>query len=230
MKKNNLFLFFILLSAGASLAVNAYAGKGDRVGNGGGAWACFNRPGTTELSAIRWIQLVDRYEAENEFQLPVIEKNELSPYELACELISSRLYQVSVRFGARVNEELSRIPELLVPTDSELTTIADQGWRIKPPAESCAEGVVKFVQVANYTQYGKILYRTGLFTHPQFSNTDRAGLLMHEAIYSVLRRPGSDDQDSDRTRKIVGLLLAPIADAVAVERIRAILLTTPAVL
>jgi len=120
-----------------------------------------------------------------------------------------RLFAVSPDLYGKIGKELERVEANIVPVTAELQIVDDSLFRIKPSKSDCLNGIISYMQLANYTNYGKILLQKQLFENPKLSNTDKASLFIHEAVYAFLRTLG--DTDSVRARKVVGLLFSTLS-------------------
>ncbi len=199
-------------------SVTAFAKESDGAGNGGGVWVCQN---SDQLQTIRWVRLVDLYEAEKEFLLPMkIFTNR--DYQEIVDSMKVRLFSINKNLYERVLPYFEQVEENFREVDVDLRIIDDALWRVEPPARDCLGGTIKYVQLANYTHYGAILINQYLFNSAKLSETDKGALILHEAIYAFLRdRYG--DMTSVRTREIVGLLFSTLKSKDIREKIDAVL-------
>lgn len=189
-----------LKKSGADVVLRS--GNGDRVGNGGGVWTCKEASGD-----YRWIELVDLYEAEKEFNVSI-----LKPQGDFRDLFNSRrfvLAKKNPKLYTQISSYLDNVITNHSIVESELKTIDDVLYRVYPRANECESGVVKFEQLANFTNYGNIIINKDIWNNPKFSDAQKAALLFHEAIYQWLREKGGD-QNSTRTRVIVGYLFSDL--------------------
>lgn len=192
--------FFSLMIA--SLGPNVQAGE--KIGNGGGGWACRNQDVN---SSLRWVKLLDLYEAQEEFGLRPVQIENGNFLEAASQILEARLAPIAPGFHARIRETLNRIFPLLSTVRADLEAIDDVAFRIRPRNQDCAGGSLAYAQIANYTTYGRILLNEELIGSELFSDTDMAALITHEAVYAYLRE-SYGDESSTRTRRIVGLLFS----------------------
>lgn len=181
--------------------------SGDRIGNGGGVWACV-KDGEV-LSAV----LIDFFEFANEQKLPVgldIAHADLGEAfaakkawlvhnlpSLARELVP---YLEYVRKNIKVVERLRDIPDENIFGQSLLRT--------EPAPETC-NGVWERRQFANFTEHGPILVRRDLWESARVPVLTKIGLVYHEAAYSWLR-VSRKDKTSYRARLINGLLFSAL--------------------
>ena len=188
------------------------------VGNGGGAWVCQN---DDQLQSIRWARLVDLYEAEKEFGLPM-KVFEAFDYRQIVNLQKAKLFSVNKNLHKALSTYFDEVEKNLDPVDGDLEVIDDALYRMKPSARDCRGGKVIYTQLANYTHYGSILVNEYLFNSPKLAEVDKAAMMFHEAIYAYLRdRYG--DTDSVRSRQIVGYLFSDLKNVEISEKIKEIL-------
>lgn len=188
------------------------------VGNGGGAWVCQNND---QLQSIRWARLVDLYEAEKEFGLPM-KVFEAFDYRQIVDLQKAKLFSVNKKLYEALVPYFDDIERNLREVDGDLEVIDDALYRMKPSARDCSGGKVKYTQLANYTHYGSILVNEYLFNSPKLAEVDKAALMFHEAMYAYLRdRYG--DSDSVRAREIVGYVFSNLKNIEISEKIYEVL-------
>ncbi len=177
--------------------------SGGEKGNGGGAWVCLNNSG----DKIRWIKLLDTFEAENEFG-----------YKLISAGLTAKEYKLSVfRKLKRYNGDLfNKLSSLLNEIESntfftlsELDIVKDHFYRVRPSRSLCRSGHVKYAQVANMTPDERLLISSELYYH--LSARDKAALYIHELVYFYLRVEFGDTH-SKRAREIVGALFSELSD------------------
>lgn len=201
-------IILILISA------SSLAWAGDKVGNGGGLWACWNQ--TTLNQGV----LVDLYEAQEEFGLDLIKSKETDPFKMVEErrqFVKTHLSNYFPSWDKYLNEILSKMRFV----NSELVAVDDSLYRIIPPATTCLNSWT-YTQFANYTHLNQILIRNDLWQSPQVKTLDKAALIWHEAIYTWLRDYEADI-NSVRTRQIVGLLFSTLAPLEIKSRIEKII-------
>lgn len=209
MKFKILFLF-ILFQGSLSHSANLL---GDRVGNGGGLWTCSNFN-----SLIQGI-LVDLYEAEVEFGLNLISPHQTDPMQIVAER-SSFVQKNLPEYFFQWERVLTEIKSKLRFVNSELTVIDDALYRVKPLSTTCPSRW-EYTQFANFTELDYILIRNDLWLNANIKSLHKAALIWHEVIYTWLRREYKD-QNSVRTRQIVGLLfsdLPPLELKARIEKI-----------
>ena len=197
-------LFGLMTSLTMALPVLA----GEKIGNGGGGWICRNLDSTL---SIRWVRLIDLYEAEIEFGLRTVTFENGNFFEVARTLLLERLAPIAPRLHGEVASNLLRIFEHLSPVEAELEVIPDADYRIRPRAQDCAGGKLEYAQIANNTLYGSTLLDRDIIASEKFSDADFAALLAHEAIYATFRERFGD-LNSVRTRRLVGLLFSRLSE------------------
>lgn len=196
------------------LFMSAVSSAGDKIGNGGGIWACYSAQGE-----LLHGMLVDLYEAEAEFQLTTIKNFDFD----VLQLIHKRGAIVS---GLKKGRQLLQTMDEVLRNDKyvnvELALVNDAFYRVIPPATSCAEGKWKYTQFANYTAFGTVLVREDLWHSDTIPVVDKAALFWHEAIYRWLRLE-QGDLDSIRTRQAVGILFSDLPTEEIQKRLDAVL-------
>lgn len=193
----------------ALYTASAFAGGDTGVGNGGGVWTCRSK-GTHEL---RWVQLVDLFEARNEFQLNIPFKGDLS-MEALIDAVERKIFRADKDYYAAFEEHLDGVrARIKFIDDTELTVINDSLYRGKPAPETCKRGDITYEQLGNYTTDDRLIVDNRLWTNPLFKEVDKAAFYVHEALYSLLRQKESVT-DSTKARKIVGYLFSdkPVAE------------------
>jgi formylglycine-generating enzyme required for sulfatase activity len=193
------------LGMGLTASQSAVAKEGG-IGNGGGTWVCQNND---SLGTIRWAKLVDLYEGRTEFSRSIPEVKNLDSDQIVDQIMVRRLFPISEDLYKSINDELETVKSNLVMVNADLQIVDDALYRIRPMKTECLGGTISYVQLANYTDYGKILIQENLFQDPHLSETDKAALMIHEAVYAFLRDRYSD-KTSVRARKLVGLLFSTI--------------------
>ena len=194
---------FWALVAASWLAANPAATAGPRVGNGGGTWVCQEKSGP-----MRWMQLVDLFEAKNEYGLELIITPATDPWSLLRERMDYLRQNIpAVAELLVIDEDGLRTAVRMVPEKNGLTRIDDDEVRVRPRPESCQGGILYYGQLANFTEDGRLLIASDLWNDAVFSVKDQAALLLHEVIYKSMRdRFG--DRTSSRARALVALLFS----------------------
>lgn len=185
-----------------TLLSSAIAFGGDKVGNGGGLWACLS-PNQTLLKGM----LVDLYEADIEFGLTPIVTSEANPANIVKER-ETYVARVLPQYARPWIRSLTEVQSKIRLVNAELENVDDALFRMRPLPSTCS-GTWNYVQFANFTHLGQVLIRQDLWNSPVIGSLDKAALIWHEAIYSWLRKTAGD-KDSVRARQIVGLLFAQL--------------------
>lgn len=221
-KWNMALTALLLLSGAPAFAKTAkLAQHGERGGNGGGVWVCQNKDA---LGTVRKIELVDFYEAEKEFKL-VLKKHNGLDAETILDLYKYRIFEIDKNLATSLEPYFSKLQENLNPVDTDLEVIDDSLFRVKPNQKWCEAGTISYQQMANYTNYGSILVNENLFNHAQFNEVEKAGLYLHEVVYAYLRDK-SRDKDSQRARRIVGVVASTLTTEQAREALELIRVST----
>jgi hypothetical protein len=206
MKKLLLLALVILLPMKA--AASEFILLGDKIGNGGGLWACQKR------DKIVKAELVDLFEAREEFNLTIAELGGLTPMQV----FESRLLwlQNNIPWLHKKLEFYFRYVEKNHSfTSGILKPIDDSLYRLLPNPKDCRGGKWNYLQFANFTPYGKIIIEKPLWESDKISNVDKGALLVHEAVYFWLRHQ-HQEVDSAKARHVVALLMSNL-DAVAMR-------------
>lgn len=201
--KFNCILFTMLFFAFGTMArSNEKFNTGGSVGNGGGAWVCRNADET-----LQWAKLVDFYEATNEFDLDISIDNQNNPDQQVKNILN-KTKSININFYYAVKKALLIIkPKIKFISGSNLAVIDDALFRIAPSASTCKNGNVNYEQLANYTDYDRILVDQEIFN--SLTKSEQAGLFLHEAIYK-LERERQEAKNSVQTRLIVGYLFSQL--------------------
>lgn len=169
----------------------SHAGGAGVVGNGGGAWACLT-DGKVKVF------LVDLFEGRTEYYLEIPDFSDLAEVQL----------QEAMK---RIQESNPKFHDLLLPYvgkvlrdwpaqgNSRLEIVGDSNYTRIPGPQQCA-GPAFYVQIVNFTWDGRILIDYDYYS--ALSETDRAALFLHEAIYWLLRVE-ERATTSLRTKKLV---------------------------
>jgi len=196
-------VFFVCcLSFFASFTASA----GHQVGNGGGAWICKDRSSSREILRA---ELVDLFEAGTEYYLDVPRSND--PWRIQLDRALDRVAVASPFFRKRLEpfvvDVLARWPSVGA---SDLQQIDDSLHRRIPGREWCPEGDIEYGQVVNFTFQKTILVDFKIYE--KLAPTDQAALVLHEAIYALLRLY-LDAQNSLYARKLVAFSFSAQAPA-----------------
>jgi formylglycine-generating enzyme required for sulfatase activity len=189
-------------------SLSATAMSANDVGNGGGAWVCRDNAG-----AIQWSRLVDLFEAESEFGLTLAQyqgqvRDIVDQVELRIFRTDRDLYEALAPYLEKV-VYLEPNPPKVTYTEDALQIIDDSLYRLTPSSRRCVGGTIKYEQVVNYKNDGLILLQSEVFN--SFSNSVKAALVLHEAVYAY-RREVSGDANSVNARRIVGLIFSTLSN------------------
>ena len=201
---------------------SAYAGKGEggsTVGNGGGLWVCQN---LDQLGTIRWARLVDLFEGRVEFGMNILDENPAFTYEDIVKQKRTRLWAADRDFYESIDPYIEKVLRALKPVDADLEIVNDALYRLRPHKKYCALGKITYVQLANYTSYGKILLQKDIWNDGKLSNQDKAALIVHEAVYWYLRDEHKD-ANSVRAREIVAAVFSDLCPKRLAMRINKVL-------
>lgn len=196
-------LIFSLMFVMASQAAHA----GNEGGNGGGGWVCRDAD-----SKILWTKLVDTFEGREEHEL-VIHEDPVTPFELQLADLEKRILKANPKFYLDLMPRLAKVRALVrIKSSVGMAVIDDAKYRVTPAPESCAGGTLRYEQAAAYVEYPE-LKKTVITVNQQIwnalSETDKAALYLHEAIY-LLFREIFKETDSVRTRLASAILLAGV--------------------
>ncbi len=199
----------ILLSATSAHAA-------DKINNAGGLWVCEN----SDL-AITSSVLVDFYEAENEFKWTLIQPAATDPWKIADDVRASlpaRFPQQAAAWSAALDEVRTRFTYI----QGELAVADDSKFRAKPLPSLCRTGGGwQYRQFANWDdRSNRGIIREDYWQSARISSLDKAGLLVHEAIYRWLR-VNYNENDSIRARELVGVVFAENNAEFTAEQARA---------
>lgn len=181
--------------------LSSIARAGDKIGNGGGIWAC-----TTTQGVLVRAELVDLFEAKNEFGLQIPTVPNLLAQDIAKQK-ASILRGKNTLLTDKVNFHLNEVLKKSRFVNAILQKIDDALFRIVPLPNTCKEGQWEYLQFANFTAQDQVLIRNDIWTSQLVSELDKGALLLHEAIYRWLRLENNDD-NSIRSREIVGILFS----------------------
>jgi hypothetical protein len=185
---------------------------GPKVGNGGGSWLCMDQV-TLEP---RWIEVTDLFESRNVLGYsikPLAAANFREDFNYRRRWIEKHSPQLDFLLKKYAQSTLTGIDAITVFTtgDAALSFINDGLYQVTPTPASCEGGMIYFEQLADFTDEGKLVINTTLWSSPAMSEMDRSALLMHEIVYKALRS-AYGDTNSVRARRIVGALYAQLLD------------------
>lgn len=193
---------FLILSTLLSFSQQVFA-EGS-VGNGGGAWVCYH---SAQKKKVHWIRSVDLYEGQKEFQLEIPLSVPKKNYHQIVEEKLSKLKKANIYLFKTFSPYIQSVYNKMVFVDSDLSPIDDSLYRLKPSQKECPQGHIEYVQLANFTHYGKILIQKTLWNHLKFHNINKAALIFHEGLYQYFREK-HQHQNSVATRIVVAYLFA----------------------
>jgi hypothetical protein len=178
------------------LSVAAMAKEG---GNGGGAFVCRNTRGQI-LSA----ELVDFYEGKTEYKL-TIQKIKADTEDQVNKAVVKYLSAAPEKTAALM-ESVQNVQTIMnIVPNAKLENTNDFNLRVAP--KTCPGGNIRFEQLANYTDDGKLTVDKDI--HDALSNTDKAGLILHEALY-LLARKWQDVVSSREARRLTAHLFSTL--------------------
>ncbi len=181
---------------------------GGDAGNGGGAYVCRDNE-----SEIVHAEIVDLWEGMvlNHPQLIINKTNKISP-KMQTMLALKRMHNIFPLFATFVSSALMDIfnksDEKIDKgeTNTVLMVISDSLDIERPKYCPGSKRRPQYEQVINYLNSGEMKLDVEIYKALE-TNTDRAALLLHEAIYYVLRR-SQGDSDSRNARKLVASVFA----------------------
>ncbi len=193
------------------------AQAGDKVGNGGGIWACMQQE-TLQSGAF-----VDLYEAKNEYGYNLVVPNFNDPLQVFRER-EEYLRTNLPDFYSRISSSIDQVFLKLRYVESELEIVDDARFILRPLPSTCPGGQWKYVQWANFKLDNEaVLIRKDIWDNPRVGAIDKAALWWHEIIYLWIRTEFKDTV-STRARRLTGLLFStfsPTEKQKEIERILA---------
>lgn len=209
-----------LVLASSLMLLSLAAKAGDRIGNGGGVWACQQPSGTIEKA-----ELVDLFEAREELGWPMVAFPNTQPLEIVDEVRQQVLTDFP-NYASSWNSALQTVLQNSHYINADLKFVDDGLFRVQPPRGTCPDGAWNYIQFANFTLLGHIDISNDLWTSPVVAPVNKAALLWHEAIYYWLRTNYSDT-NSVRARYIVGLLFSSLSATEKVAKLNALFSQAP---
>ena len=176
---------------------------GDKVGNGGGFWGCYDSQKT-----LLHGQFVDLYEAQEEYGLSLIADS--GAFQAIVNERAQFLATQLPEFSQALAPYLTEVKNKIHFVDAELKQVDDSLYHISPLPKYCGGLPWQYVQFANFTDQGQVLIRQDLWQSPLISELDKAALIWHEAVYRWLRVE-KGDTNSVRARQIVGILFSRLS-------------------
>ena len=179
---------------------------GDTVGNGGVIWACRADAGGQKFYSGL---LTDLFEAKEQYGLSIIESSETDPLKLY-ELRKQWLQVELPDLYSALKPRFEYVEQHRSMVNAELLSTRDFNNAIKPLSSLCPQGQWQPLNIANFREEDqKILISSDLWHSQNLPTIDKAALLFHEAVYFWMRTHyGSTD--SDKSRKITGLLFSTL--------------------
>ncbi len=230
MKAKSILTLLIALLAGPAYGQSLDGGSTAEGGNGGGAWVCRSQ---NESGPIRWLQLLDLFEGRTYDTLTFNAASSLS-LEANLERAATRFAQAFPQYttdGYLLNEAIADVRARTHLVDATLELTDDWRQDFQPRADTCRNGVIRRVQVANFRDQvgtsGELAIDEVLFDR-HLDDLGRSTLFVHEATYRWLRgslglRRGQRERTSSLSRRLTGHLMS---DA-SIEAVAAILPQTP---
>jgi hypothetical protein len=202
--KGLLLAMSTLLVVQASESPLAFAGEGASGGTRGGGEAMVCRD---KWGKIRKAWLLDLWEGENIKQkalgfktLKIARREDLSPEQQADAAVQ-RVALVDQKYARRLQDALDEIKQSYQPYNLEVGPANDAAHYARP--KDCKEE-----QLAYYTRDYGVLVQKEIWNWKGFSATDKAALLVHEAVYKTMREPPLSAKTSDEARPLVAKLFS----------------------
>jgi hypothetical protein len=193
-------LSFLIITISANISL-AQKGGGYGMGNGGDAVVCYT---DSTRSVITSVQMFDYWEQE---QVMPFGKVDLGASNLSVqdkiEIVSNRISKFDPELADKIKFQAlnlaNNIQNYLV-TSYQLPDIDDMTPQVVPTKPNCF--IEQYgVQYKDLVTGQKRFYIADKFYNfPGINNDDKAGLLLHEAIYrfAILQRPSLDNSDGVR--------------------------------
>ena len=205
-----------LILAASLMSVSAMA-QGNGAGNGGRVWVCYHpeNPITHERS-IKSVELLD-YKEQKTTGIGMIDLGVDHPgiddTESMIEVALKRLERVDQFRAKKIREKVAEVKTRsktisMNDDQTDLKKILDANVLIKPTA-NCEERQAAF-NISNPDPLDARYVFIAEYTGNKMSDTDRAGLILHEAIYNYEAEKGA--KNSDGTRKMVRAISSPALD------------------
>jgi len=196
--------------------------NGGRIGNGGGAWVCRWKDGS-----IRWIELVDLYEAQHQYGLSL--QDYRGSYRAIVDQIKVRLESDSPEFSG-LSSQVDSFDYLdprsanIVYQHSPLARVNDSLYETIPPQSSCEDGHIDYEQIVYVQDTGAALNmivpsKPDVFVVKELFDAlperSKAALVIHEGLYAFMRDGSYASKygsNSVFTRRVVGLAFSRRSD------------------
>lgn len=163
------------------LALASFSTMADRVGNGGFAYVCRDKD-----RKITQARLLDLWETPS--LLPF--QNDI-PVHTQVETALKKLKAFSPNTYSMVGYYYDSFKNQTVKTSRELAPTDDAFPPYVPEPNCKYEQVARFEPILSETGESGLRINSEIYDSPLFSNSDRAALLLHEAIYLVNRLQGN---------------------------------------
>ncbi len=177
----------------------------DRVGNGGFAHVCRDDSGN-----ITSASLLDLWEAES-----LRPHASDAPVHEQVELALAKLLEFAPNAYRVVGFRYDLLKTAVVKTNRPLSMTEDAFPPYEPMPGCRYEQVARFEPVLTEMGTSGLRIFSEIYDHPTFTNSDRAALFVHEAIYLV-DRLRNNATNSQRARTLTGHLMSesPVPNAV----------------
>lgn len=207
-----------------SLSLFSYAAPEmpDKFGNGGAVWAC-----ETQTGEVMDLMLIDIDEARRENKLTIPETN---TDHIAYLQDKKSWIQKNLSIQFVLMPHIEYVEQNINWIEGEMILVPDIANVSKPSPTLCRGGRWEARTVVNFGDDGRVLASKELFQSPFLTEMERTALFLHEGIYSYMRTEFGD-QNSRRSRHIVGYIMSDLPDAKKIESIMKVLEqtgTTPA--
>jgi hypothetical protein len=204
------------------IAPSVFAQGSSGAGNGGRVWVCFEpKDPRTGKRPIKSVELVDYVEARSLTTWKIdlgIDHPGVDDSNAMIELALTRLARVDFWRAAQVRKKLEEIKTRSASIDLNnkvaLSKIDDATILIMPPDdEDCVERQGAF----NKTDPGPMDFKYAFVKQymEKMSDLDRAGLMLHEALYNL--DAGTGAKKSDGSREMVRAVSSPMLDGFTAE-------------
>jgi len=180
--------------------INQDNGSGGRVGNGGGGILC------SEGSSIKSIELFDFFESSAgprqwiisvDYQADLAKSKLEQAIETAQHVIDTRWRPIDSVMADYLTEKLKEFPQEVDWQTNSLRSLPDLENTITPPS-GCGHVQLAIQTTPIFPGDKRYTIRKDFFEHEKFSNTSRAGLILHELIYRLTSLAGAKDSRSTR--------------------------------
>jgi len=178
-----------------------FAMAGNESGHGGGTWVCRD----TATDAIRWVKLVDLFEAKSEYGL-TLDSFSTQPIDTQLSKVADKIKTANADIFSIYAEDLKNLrATLLISENIDISHIPDAHFKVTPAKDLCPGGKIDYEQVANFPDGQNLVIAALLYS--RLSLAEQAALLVHEAVYKMYRDE-IDLDNSDLAREAVGYLFS----------------------